>query len=137
MPTLTHGDAQDLLERYKRARERRDPDLAVSLYREDGEHRDDPFREPYVGVNAIREMWNDIAATQTNVEYDAERIWVSGTTVLASYHGAYTRQTNAERVRVRGFMTIELDEAGSIARLREWPVSGVVGTDSTFRAEPR
>ena len=135
MPTLTHGDAQDLMDRYKRAWERRDPELAVSLYREDAEHRQDPFSEPRVGANAIREMWNDIAAKAVNVEFDAERIWVNGATVLCSFHAATTGRTDAERVRLRGFMTLELDEAGLIQRAREWTLSRDVGTDSTYSPE--
>ena len=65
-----------------------------------------------VGELAIREHWNEAAATQGNVEFDAERIWVTGGTVLASWHGAITRRATAERIRERGFMTIELDDAG-------------------------
>lgn len=129
---LTPGDAQDLVERYKRAWERRDPDLALELYRDDAEHRDDPFREAFRGANEIRAMWNDIAANEANVEFDAERVWVNAATVLASFHAAYTDRTNAQRIRIRGFMTLELDDAGLITRLREWPVTQVVGTDSTF-----
>jgi ketosteroid isomerase-like protein len=131
---LTPGDGQDLLDRYKRAWERRDPELAMSLYREDAEHRDHPFHEPLHGANEIRAMWNDIAANEANVEFDAERIWVSGATVLASFHAAYTDRTTADRIRIRGFLTFELDE-GRIARAREWPVTKVVGTDSTFKPD--
>lgn len=135
MQSMTHGEAQDLLERYKRAWEQRDPDLAMDLYAADAEHRDDPFREPHRGANEIRAMWNDIAANEASVEFDAERIWVSGATVLASFHAAYTDRTNADRIRTRGFMTLELDDARRVARLREWPVSQVVGRDSTFRPD--
>ena len=70
----------------------------------------DPFEPPLVGANAIREYWNEAAATQANVEFDAERVWVGGRTVLASWHGAFTRRATAERVRDRGFMTLELDD---------------------------
>jgi ketosteroid isomerase-like protein len=127
-----HGDGQDVLERYKRAWEARDVDAIMELYAADAEHRDDPFRDPRLGANAIRAMWNDIATNEVNVEFDAERIWVSGRTVLASWHAAYTDATNGDRVRMRGFATLELDPAGLIKRLREWPVSRVVGRDSTY-----
>ncbi|MBA3778899.1 MAG: nuclear transport factor 2 family protein [Chloroflexi bacterium] len=132
---LTHGDGQDVLEAYKRAWERRDPDLAVELFSAEIEYRDDPFEEPMRGSNAVREYWNEAAATQVHVEFDAERIWVSGRTVLASWHAAYTRRSNAERVRLRGFMTLELDDAGKISRFREWWHRRVVGTDETFHPE--
>ena len=132
MSTLTPGDGQDLLARFKRAQERRDPDLAVELFREDAEYRPDPFEPALVGSNAIRESWNGMAASQKDVEFDAERIWVSGATVLASWHGAYTLSATAERVRTLGFLTLELDEDGLISRLREWPASRTVGLDSTM-----
>jgi len=135
MQPLTHGEAQDLLERYKTAWERRDPDLAMELYRDDAEHRDQPFREPFRGANEIRAMWNDIALNEANVEFDAERTWTSGSSVLASYHAAYTDRTTGERIRIRGFMTVELDDRRRISRLREWPAAQVVGIDSTFRPD--
>src|SRR6185312_11384196 len=102
-------DAQDLLQRYKRAWERRDPDLAMELYRDDAEVRLDPFDEPARGANEIRAIWNDVAATQDHVEFDAERIWVVAETILTSWHVAFTRRSNSERVRIRGFSTFEVD----------------------------
>ena len=135
MPDLTHGEGQDLLEAYKQAWERRDPDLAVDLFSEDAEYRDDPFEEPMRGSNAIRAYWNEAAATQANVEFDAERIWVVGRTVLASWHAAFTRRATAQRVRIRGFMTLELDQDGKVHRFREWWHRREIGNDSTFRAE--
>ena len=126
MAQLTPGDAQDLLERYKRAWEARDPDLAMELYAADAEFRLDPFEEPAHGENEIRAIWNDVAATQANVEFDAERTWAVGQTVLASWHVAFTRRSNAERVRLRGFSTFACVAATSfqIARISFPPCAG-------------
>lgn len=135
MPVLTPGDGQDLLDRYKRAWERLDVDAAVALFREDAEYRFDPFEAPLAGANAIRAYWNDAAASQTHVEFDAERVWVSGPTVLASWHAAFTRRSTAERVRERGFMTLELADDGLVARFREWSIGRTVGQDRTHRPE--
>ena len=132
MPNLTPGDAQDLLATYKRGWERRDPETIMSLFRDDAEFREDPFVDQLTGVNAIRARWNHICANTANVEFDAERVWVNGSTVLASWHGAYTRRATSERVRVRGFMTLELTDDRHIQRFRQWPTERVVGTDSTF-----
>jgi ketosteroid isomerase-like protein len=131
--TLTPGDGQDLLERFKHAWEERDPDAVLELYAEGAEYRVDPFAPPLEGHNAIREHWNDVVAEQDHIEFDAERVWVSGRTVLASWHVAITRRATAERVRVRGFSTLELDGDGRITRMREWPVERVVGIDSSYR----
>lgn len=137
MPTLTPGAGQDLIDAYKRAWERRDPDAVVALFREDAEYRPDPFEPALQGANAIRAHWNQRAAEEANVEFDAERVWVSGNTVLASWHAAFTQRGNAERVRSRGFSTFEVDGAGLVSRFRAWAVSRVVGTDSTFDPQPQ
>jgi hypothetical protein len=135
VPPLSHGDAQDLLAAFKRAWERRSPDEIIELMDPDIDYRADPFAEPLVGLNAVRELWNDYAATQAHVEFDAEHIWVNGPTVLASWHAAYTRRATAERVRARGFMTMELTEERRVKRMRQWPTERVVGADRTFEAE--
>lgn len=135
MPSLTPGDGQDLLARLKTATERRDVDLAVSLFREDAEYRPDPFEEPRVGAIAIREALNDDAAARANVEFDAERIWVSGGAVLASWHGAHTQRVDGERIRSRGFLALELDDELLISRLRGWTLTRAVGRDSSFSVE--
>ena len=135
MPALTPGDGQDLFARLKTASEERDVDLAVSLFRDDAEYRPDPFEEALVGANAIRAAWNEAVASRANAELDAEQVWTVGQTVLARWHGAYTRRVDAQRVRERGFMTLELDDEGRIARLRAWTLTREVGIDGTFSPE--
>jgi limonene-1,2-epoxide hydrolase len=138
---LTPGDGQDLLARFKKGWEQRKPDLIVDLFAADAEYRASPFIDPLSGANAIRALWNETAAQQANVEFDAERVWVSGQAVLASFHAAYTRRVDAARVRVRGFMTFELGDAPAagglplVRRFREWPLEREVGRDATFTPE--
>jgi limonene-1,2-epoxide hydrolase len=133
--TVSHGDAQDLLDTFKRGWEARDPDTVVDLFREDAEFREHPFTDQLVGANDIRAHWNSVAATQAHIEFEAERIWVAGATVLASFHAAFTRRENGDRLRVRGFMTFEIDDDGLVWRFRQWPLDQVVGKDSTFELE--
>jgi limonene-1,2-epoxide hydrolase len=135
MRDLSHGEAQDVLDAYKRAWETRDPDAAVELFSPDAELRRDPFEEPLRGANAIRAYWNQAAESQAHVEFDAERIWASGRTVLASWHVAFTVRATAQRIRARGFMTLELDDRGKVWRARQWWHTREVGTDSTVAHE--
>jgi uncharacterized protein (TIGR02246 family) len=127
--TLTPGDGQDLFARFKQAREQRDPDAMLELYAEEAVYDPDPFASSLQGANAIRAHWNAVAAEQIHVDVDAERIWVSGPTVLASWHAAFTRVDTAVRVRVRGFSTMELADDGSILRMRDWSSTREVGID--------
>jgi len=133
---VTQPQAKDLLETYKRAIERLDVDLAVSLYSEDADLRDNPFEPTCAGLLQIRARWNNLAATRTNVEMDIERSWVVGNTILASWHGAHTVRQTAERLRQRGFMILDLDADGLITRQRLWVIERAVGLDATWAPEP-
>lgn len=134
--SLAPGDGHDLFARFKKAREKRDPDGLMELFAEDAEYRVDPFMTPLTGENAIREHWNMVVASEAHVDFDMERVWVVARTVLASWHGAYTRQGSGDRIRVRGFSTVELDDQGLVTRWRDWPQERHIGTDSKFRPEP-
>ena len=125
-----------LLARVKRARERRDVDAAVALFRPDAEYRHDPFEPALNGGLAIRSWWTTSAEAETHVEFDAERVWVTGSTVLASWHGAATRQQDAARVRSRGIHDPGAGRDRTGGALREWTVARIVGVDSTFGPEP-
>jgi hypothetical protein len=133
VPNLTHGDAQDLMAAFKQGWERRSPDTILELLSAEIDYRPDPFAEPLIGLNAVRSFWNDLVAAQEHVEFDAERTWVSGTTVLTSWHAAYTLIATAERVRVRAFMTLELNEDLKVARVRQWSIERAVGSDRTLK----
>lgn len=134
MPSaLTPGDGQDLFARYKQAWEDREPDRAVELFAPDAEVHPDPFGPVLSGANALRAFWNAFAAERTHTEFDAERVWVAGRTVLGSFHAASTVRSTAQRVRVRGFMTLEVDEEGLVTRMRQWSAERVVGVDGTLR----
>lgn len=133
---LTHGAGQDLLKAWKRAWEARDVDAFLALFTEDADFRPDPFADALVGSLAIRGYWNAFAAATVNTELDAERIWVTDRTVLASWHGAMTSRRTAERTRLRGFLAFDLDTEGRIDRLRGWPGERIVGIDSTVKPDP-
>src|SRR5687768_17503934 len=131
---LTPGDGQDVLARLKRALEKRDPDLGMELFAPAADVKPDPFEPSLTDPNAIRAWWNAIAVSRANQEFDAERVWVAARTVLASWHGAYTAAASSERVRVRGFITLELDDQGLVERLRLWAISRTVGVDGRHEA---
>jgi hypothetical protein len=133
--TLTPGDGQDLFARLKEAWEARDPDRAVELFSPDPDVRYDPFEPPLTSANELRAHWNAFAAERVHTEFDAQRVWVVGRTVLGSFHAASTLRSSGERERLRGFMILEVDEKGRVARLRQWSVARMVGHDGSFAAE--
>ncbi len=63
-----------------------DGDTFTSLFADRAEVSLDPFGAPMVGHNDLRAMLLENSREQDQVEITVERHWVSGTTVLASFH---------------------------------------------------
>jgi ketosteroid isomerase-like protein len=118
--TLDHATAGDLLERYGRAWQSFDGDGWTALFAEEAEYHRDPFEPPMVGHNALRAYLLEMAQTQEQVDMAVERHWVVGPTVLAAWHASFIRKPDGARVRLAGFMTLEIAEDGRIARYRGW-----------------
>jgi ketosteroid isomerase-like protein len=117
---VDHASAGDLLERYKRAWETFDGDAWTNLFTDDAEYHRDPFEPPMVGSNALRAYLLQLSDTQDQVEMTVERHWVVGATVLAAWHASYIVVQTRARVRLAGFMTLEIAGDGRIRRFREW-----------------
>jgi limonene-1,2-epoxide hydrolase len=117
---ISYAQAGELLERYRRAWETFDGDAWTELFSASVEYHEDPFAEPLVGRNAVRAYLNEAAESQEQVEMTIERHWAVQSTVLAAWHASFIRRPTRQRVRVAGFLEAEVDEAGRIARFREW-----------------
>jgi ketosteroid isomerase-like protein len=115
-----YAAAGDLLEAYGRAWQDFDGDGWVALFSEDAEYHVDPFGAPLVGHNAIRAYLLEASASQRDVEFTVERHWVSGETVLASWHVSFVRRSSGDTARMAGFLTAEVAPDGRIARFRQW-----------------
>lgn len=114
-----YAAAGELLERYGRAWEAFDGDAWVELFTDDVEYREDPFEEPLIGRNAVRAYLLDAASHQDEVDFTVERHWFVDPTVLAAWHAGYVRRADRARIRLNGFMTLEMRDS-RVARLREW-----------------
>lgn len=117
---LDHAAGGDLLDAYARAWMAFDGDAWVALFSEDVEYYEDPFETPLVGHNAVRAYLLQAAEAQEQVEVTIERHWVVGPTVLAAWHASFVRRPTRERVRLAGFMTLEIDASARTTRFREW-----------------
>ena len=117
----------ELLERYKAAWESFDGDAWVDLFTEDAEYHEDPFAEPLTGHNALRAYLLEQAGTQRDVDFTVERHWVSGSTVLAAWHVAWTERADGRLVRWAGFMAADVASDGRISRFREWALPAPAG----------
>jgi ketosteroid isomerase-like protein len=117
--SVDYAAAGELLERFKVAWETFDGDAWTDLFTDDVEYHEDPFEPPLVGCNAVRAYLLAAAEQQEQVAFTVERHWVVDPTVLVAWHAGYIQRSDRTRVRLAGFMTLDLRD-GRIARLREW-----------------
>ena len=117
--TIDYAFAGDLLETLRELTERFDGDRLVELFTDDSEYFPDPFGPPLTGRNNIRAYWLRATGDRRQAEMTIERHWVSGRTTLAAWHLSYLRVNDGARMRIHGFLTLELRD-GKIERLREW-----------------
>ncbi len=118
---LTYAAAGALLERLRDAWARFDGDAWTDLFTDDATFTPDPFGEPLVGRNALRAYLVEAAEHRGQLDATIERHWVVPPTILAAWHASHVDRPSAERVRLAGFMTLEVAD-GRIARLRAWSV---------------
>lgn len=118
--SLDHASAGDLLERFARARCTWDGNAWVDLFTPDAESHDEPFGDPLVGHNALRANLLAASEFEEQVEFTFERHWVVPPTILAAWHAGYVHRHTRARVRVAGFVTLEIADDGRIRKARFW-----------------
>ncbi len=119
---IDHATAGDLLDALARARVAFDGDAWVGLFTEDAESLQDPFGPPIVGLNALRADLLAASRVEEQVEFVVERHWVVSPTILASWRRGYVHRVTRARVRIAGFVTLEIAGDGRIARARWWSI---------------
>jgi len=98
-----------------------DGDAFAGLFDDEAELHPAPFGPPLSGSNAIRAYLGKCAEVHADLDLTIERHWVSGATILASWHATLVRRLDRAHVQEAGFLTAEIS-AGRCSRLRLWTV---------------
>lgn len=118
-PDIGYADAADFLARFAAALVAASGDDWVALFTDDAEYHADPFAAPVVGHNELRALLLERATREAQPEFEIQRHWVSGATILAEWHASAVDRTGRQRVRSAGFSTFEMQH-GRCARYRQW-----------------
>ncbi len=120
MSQLDYATAGELLDRFARIRSTWDGDAWVDLYTPDAESHGDPFAPPLVGHNELRRSLLGTSESEEQVEFTFERHWVVPPTILAAWHASYVHRHTRARIRLAGFVTLEIADDGRIRKARFW-----------------
>ncbi len=99
---LCARDAKDFLEKYKKAWETRDADLAASLFTRDARYKENPFREPIIGREAIHDYWAAATANQEDIRFTVTNSLHTGYVLIAEWTCTYRDRATAKRREMAG-----------------------------------
>lgn len=106
------------LEGYRVAWETRDPEAAAALFTDDARYREEPYAEPFVGRDGVRDYWARVTATQENVTFR------SGTPLTVGNRAAVewwvTLRNGGVDVTLAGEFWLVFDGDGLCRELREY-----------------
>ncbi len=117
---MTTGELEHWLGRYGSAWVERDPAAAAALFAKDARYFETPFDPPFTGRQAIREYWEDVPRSQTNITFDSRPLAITGSTAIAAWKATFTRVPSGARVELDGVFVLSFDGGGTCTELREW-----------------
>ncbi|MFQ5554051.1 MAG: nuclear transport factor 2 family protein [Acidimicrobiia bacterium] len=115
---MREDELHSWLDAYGRAWESNDSDGFVALFSDGASYAENPYDDPVVGSDAIREYFGLMAQHQKDVSFGFEIHSVSP--VVAHWWASYSKVTNGEPTRLDGVFLLDFDDDGRCASLREW-----------------
>lgn len=106
------------VEGYERAWRAPGTDALAALFAEDAIYSTGPFHPPYIGLAAIRRMWEDEREPDEQFALVWDVVAVEGAVGVIRLEVAY-RAPRAQRYR--DLWIVRLDDDGRCTRFEEWP----------------
>jgi uncharacterized protein (TIGR02246 family) len=111
-------NVQAWVDEYGRAWRDQDADAAAALFTEDAEYRSSPFREPAVGLDAIRAYWEDVTSAQEDVAVRMGTPFAAGDLVAVEWWA--TMIEDGEETTIPGCLLLRFAPDGRCTALREY-----------------
>lgn len=112
------GVVESWLEAYRVAWETRDPDAAAALFTDDATYLEEPYGEPFLGRAGVKEYWERVTATQSDIEFRTGTPIVDGRRAAVEWW--VTLRNGGADVTLAGEFWLEFDDAGLCRTLREY-----------------
>ena len=116
---MTREDLQGWLDTYVLLWRTPGTDRLGEIFTEDASYSTGPFEEPFVGLDAIREMWDKERLTPgEEFELDSEIVAVDGDAGVIRLEVRYSSPRDQ---LYKDVWIVVLDNAGRCRRFEEWP----------------
>ncbi len=98
----------------------RDPKAAADICAENVLYFETPFDKPLKSKKEIEVIWQEVPATQKDIEFDYEIISVNKEVGIAKWRASFTRLPSATRDTLDGIYMVKLDNNGQCKEFHQW-----------------
>jgi len=97
-------NAKKFLEKYRKAWEKADAELAASLFTRDAVYQETPFCTPVVSRDAIRAYWHRARRNLKDVKFIFRQPLVQGNALVTEWTCSFTHASSGKRRELRGVL---------------------------------
>ena len=98
----------------------RDPKAAADICAQDVLYFETPFDKPLTSKKEVEDVWQEVPATQKDVEFDYEIISVNKEVGIAKWRSSFTRLPSEIRDTLDGIYMVKLDSNGLCKEFHQW-----------------
>ncbi len=116
---MEHEAVRRWVEGYEAAWRSAGTDALADLFTEDATYQMSPWRQPTIGLDAIRELWDsEREAPDEEFALRADIVAAEGLTAVVRVEVDYARESSG---RWRDLWVLEFDDRGRCRAFEEWP----------------
>ena len=109
-----------LLNIYKQAWEKQDPDLILTIFTPDGEYHEKAFEAPHKKHSGIRKYWQDkVVGEQSAIKFKLNNIFIDGNTAIAEWEATFKDHARKFDIAIKEIAVMEF-EGDKIKKYREY-----------------
>ncbi|NTU74308.1 nuclear transport factor 2 family protein [Candidatus Roizmanbacteria bacterium] len=98
----------------------RDPKAAAAICAESVLYYETPFDPPLRSRNEVEKIWQEVPASQKDIEFSYEILSVDEVLGIARWNASFTRVPSEKRDTLDGIFTVKLDNLGLCKEFHQW-----------------
>lgn len=117
---LRRGTALDIIRKYGKAWENKDPEAVLKIFTRNGRYHEYVLKKPYAGHSGIRSYWQrNVVENQFNIRFRLLKLYTAGNTAIAECDARFYEKRRRIKIHMRLLLILEMS-GKKISYLREY-----------------
>ncbi len=110
-----------LLSIYKRAWEKQDPELIITIFAPRARYYERAFQKPFTGHKGIQKYWvENVVKKQKDIHFEVESIHIVENIAFVDWTAHFYSKPNKYIIKLKAIMELTIDHNGKIVTLKEY-----------------